>query len=224
MNVLKLTWAKFLLLAALIYLSAVALFNLKPVESVFNTMIIKLSDNVLSVVLLDAQIDVQTGKNDKKRFEPNIMQVNFSWTKEQIDKMTQKALEQKVENISVPHRFTKYYIYQFFTIPLILFFALFMATPFDSALTKLKIVMSGLLLLVILLWLKLFLLVLFSISNSRIGIYELGDTAMKILVKLASIWTMEVSILFVLLLWGILALPKSKLYHNFSRLFQVNTK
>ncbi len=217
-------WIKFLLIAASIYIVLIGLFNLRPVEGVFNTLVIQVSEAVLSSTLPDAQIDVVTGKSDEKRRDPNIMQVNFTWTQAQIDKMTQVALDKKIPNISVPHRFTKYYIYQFFSIPIILFFALFLATPIDSIAMKFRRTVIGLMILSVFLWLKLFILVLFSISNARIGIYELHDSTMQFLVSIVSSLTMGVSIVLVILLWGVLALPKSRLFHTLSRLFQAETK
>ncbi len=216
---LKSPLARFILIAGIIYFGSIAAFNLPPVEGVFNASILRVSEGILTVLLPDASIKVVTGKEDNGRRSPNVMQVNFSWTKEQINQMTQKALQEKVQNLTVPHRFTKYFIYQFFSIPLILFFALFLATPM-KLLDKMKAVLYGGIILFVFLWGKLFILVLFSISNTRIGIYELSASTMEILLKVASILTLGVSVILVIVLWGIFALPKSRMLDSFQQILK----
>lgn len=218
-SLLKSPWVKFLGIFVISYFVFVGLFNVEPIEAIVNTSYRSISQSFLTLMLPDAKIVAELGTQDGKR-DVNVMAVNFSWTQSLVDKMIERAKQQNITNISVPHRFVNYYLYQFFTVPFIFLLSLLIATP-QTAKNKIISIFLGMVILGAYLLTKLFMFVIFSISNVKIGIYELSHDYMLILQKMANVLTLGVSIILSLIIWGVISFRRSKLKEELLGIFNV---
>jgi len=214
---MKSPWIRFLGFFTLSYFAFVIMFNVPAFESIVNIFFRNTSELFLDTMLPDAKITATIGHENDKR-DVNVMAINFTWTPEMIERIVEEAKAHRIENISVPHRFVNYYLYQFFSVPLMFLLSLIFATPLPIK-DKIIALFIGFSSLWIFILVKLFLFVLFTISNAKIGIYELGESNMLALQKMANVLTLGVSILLAVVIWGLTSFRKSILFENIRSIF-----
>ncbi|MEP7196335.1 MAG: hypothetical protein ABI851_07420 [Saprospiraceae bacterium] len=134
-----------------------------------------------------------------------------------IQKAKEEARQSKQAYATLPTKSMELHLFEMFVVPLFFILSLFVATPIAWK-EKLKGLVISFVLLYAVILLKLLMLSLFEISNSRIGVYELGDSSMNLLSKVLGIFTLGLSLSLAFILWLIFGFRKSSFVDHFKLL------
>ena len=200
---------RFLGILLLGYFLLAGLFSWKPVQRTVHNTYRSISESVLSTAFPELKIKT-SGKDDANKPDISQMRIDFTWGKERVDKAIAEGRRQGLSDISVPHRNISYYLFRFFSVPLAFLLALILATPMSI---KRKTIggVSAIALLLAFLFYKLFYLTKFSISKSRIGLYELDFETMESMQRISGLMTMGLSIMICFFLWLVFLFRNSDL-------------
>ncbi len=177
------------------------------------TMLSQWIHTVLEMVYSDADFEVDP---EHSGTEARI-KIVFTWSESHIERAKAMALERGTKAISVPYHFIKFKPYLAFALPMILLWALILASPYAQLWKKVFDFVLLTIVLGLLLTLRIGLYTLFEMSNFRMGIYELSEGAMHWLNRVLEAWTLGVNVMMVLLVWIAWVVPRSLLWPEWRR-------
>ncbi len=200
----------------LTYLVLLICYQSSFVSSVINITIRDLSTSMVSTVLPSADISQQNLKGKSNGSSDMYLVYGNPYL---IQKAKEEAKTSGQAYASIPTKSLELHLFEMFVVPLFFLISLFIATPMVWK-EKLKAfgISTGLVLVFILI--KLVILVQFEISNARIGIYEFGDTGMKIMARCLSIFSLGFTLMLSFILWLAFGFRKSKFIQIFNTLFK----
>ncbi|MCC6815098.1 MAG: hypothetical protein IT267_01640 [Saprospiraceae bacterium] len=118
---------------------------------------------------------------------------------------------------TIPTRSLELHLFEMFVVPIFFILSIFIATPLRIK-EKLKGISITMVSIIIFILFKLCLLTLFEMSNARIGVYELGDSAMNFLSRLLGIFSLGFTLMLGFILWLIFGFRNSKFVEQFNAL------
>ena len=130
-----------------------------------------------------------------------------------------QAAKQEAKNsgqryATLPTKSLELHLFEMFIVPVLFLIGLYVATPMHWK-PKLMNLCIAFAILIIYLLFKIILLSLFEISNARIGVYELGDSAMQFLGKILGVFSLGLTITLAFVLWLIFGFRNSRLAEDF---------
>jgi hypothetical protein len=214
---------KFTLFFLLAYGLSVFLVSKVPGADSIYTLIRNSVGGVVGIALPSAQIESQvfsdpaTGKSDVSAMylvygNPVLMK-----------KTMEEALASGVTQVTLPTRSISFRLFEMFMVPLLFLVSIFIATPMNHKHRWMGLIWTLLILFVFLL-IRCVVISLFSISNDRIGVYELEDSSMKFLQTVISIFSLGFSMSLAFVLWLIFGFRHSVFIDMLQNIFKNQSK
>ncbi|NOT37761.1 MAG: hypothetical protein HOP11_10330 [Saprospiraceae bacterium] len=136
-----------------------------------------------------------------------------------IEKAKKEAKQSGQAYATIPTKSMELHLFEMFVVPVFFLISLFIATPLILK-EKMKGLLISLLIIFMFISIKLICLSTFEISNSRIGIYELGDSEMKTLSILLGVFSLGFTLMLSFILWLVFGFKKSNFVQIFNSLFK----
>lgn len=197
---------RFALLFVLCYSICLVLFQIRAVSNPFYTALKVLTTGCVSSLLPSAEISSQWKSRDGAGSDIYIVYGNPLL----IQAAKQEAKNAGQQYATLPTKSLELHLFEMFVVPVLFLIGLYVATPMNWK-PKLKNLSIAFAILLIYLLFKIMLLSLFEISNARIGVYELGDSAMQFLGKILGVFSLGLTITLAFVLWLILGFRNSRL-------------
>ena len=178
-------------------------------------------DAAVKAALPNAYIETQNYLDENKKTDPNLFYIIYG-NPIVINAEKEYATKKGWNEYSISTYSFQIYIFHMLTVPATFLISILLATPMPWR-SKFKSIGISLLLLFALIIGRCILITLFLISNAKIGIYTLSDSALNISEKLNTVLTLGFSIIFCFCLWLLFGLRKSLFasqFSNFIKSFQ----
>lgn len=213
------TILKFTLVFLLAYAFSVLVVTYVPGANGIYSLIRNSVETVVKLSLPSAHIESQvysdpaTGRSDASAMY--LVYGNPFLIKRAMD----EAKAGGVSQISLPTRSLTFKLFEMFLVPLLFLVSIFLATPMGN---RQRWKGMGLTLFILFLFLlsRCVVISLFGISNDRIGVYELGDSAMKFLQNLISVFSLGFSMSLAFVLWLIFGFRQSLFIDTLQKIFK----
>ena len=206
----QLSWLwKFLIIFALSYGALMFLVQLPGVDQGIHTFFRKTSEKFIATVMPKAYISSEPATEGSVTDHQTMLLVFGN--KETVQREIAEARRQRQAYVKVSTFSTRFFLFQFYTVPLIFFISLIIATPMPKWRSKLLSLLIGVAALMAFFLTKLYIFTLFTISKGNIGVYELGHEWTLRLRDLSSVLTLGFSIILAVFLWFLVAFRKSTL-------------
>ncbi len=195
------------------YLIGLGLLQISIISSPIYYFLRSLSTSMVSIALPSADISSQLIKG-KSASEIYLVYGNPIL----IERAKEEAKQSGQKYATIPTKSMEIHFFEMFIVPWLFIISLFMATAMSiKDKTKGLLISTGILILYTLI--KIIILTLFEISNSRIGVYEFGDSSMNILNILLGVFSLGFAITLGFVCWLIWGFRKSKLAESFRNFF-----
>ncbi|MBK6544216.1 MAG: hypothetical protein IPO78_10565 [Saprospiraceae bacterium] len=205
---------KFIGIIIATYAVIMLLLNVSFLEKPFNSIFRQSLESIVKLSFPDAYIETQDFLNAKQKSDPNVFYLVYG-NPEVIKAEADYAAKQNLSEYKISSYSSQFYIFQLFTVPLVFLISIFVATPIPFNKKFINLGFSILCFLVFI-YFKSYLLTLFSISNSQIGIYQLNDSSMAMLSRIISALTLGLSIILIFCIWLIFGFRNSVFYSQFN--------
>lgn len=195
---------RFLVLFFVSYGVIIFLFTTDALKPAVHGFYKNSSCNISSVLMSRADVISQFERQGNTVSYDRVV-VRVGANQKEIDRRIAEARRLGLSEIKNPVCDIPFKPFEFFTVPLVFVFSLVLVTPmgFKKKLISILLAVLGML---IFLWLKFYIQILFSINFVYpIGMYELGSTGRSILEFLSQAMTMGLSIMVGVVLWLILS-------------------
>jgi hypothetical protein len=190
---------KFVLIFIVSYGSFIYLFSLPSVQLFINRSFRTVVEFSVKQALPKAYIDTQEDQNTDAPFNPNIFYIIYG-NPEVIKAEKNFAEKQQLKEYTISTYSIQFYIFELFTVPVVFLISLFVATPLQWKILLRSILISMLILFALIIG-KCILLTLFMIANLKIGVYNLNETTLYIVYRVAMMLRLGLSIIVVFCLW-----------------------
>jgi hypothetical protein len=213
------TILKFTLLFLLAYGLSVLLVSKIPGGNGIYSLIRNAVGGVVGISLPSAHIESQvfsdpaTGKSD-----PSAMYLVYG-NPVLMKRTLDEARSGGVSQITLPTRSITFKLFEMFMVPLLFLISIFIATPMSNK-YRWKGLIWTLMILFVFLLMRCVAISLFSISNDRIGVYELEDSGMNILQNLISVFSLGFSMSMAFILWLTFGFRYSKFIDSLQDVFK----
>ncbi|MBK8451632.1 MAG: hypothetical protein IPL42_17090 [Saprospiraceae bacterium] len=205
---------KFIGIIIATYAVIMLLLNVSFLEKPFNSIFRQSLESIVKLSFPDAYIETQDFLNAKQKSDPNVFYLVYG-NPAVIKAEADYAAKQNLSEYKISSYSSQFYIFQLFTVPLVFLISIFVATPIPFNKKFINLGFSILCFLVFI-YFKSYLLTLFSISNSQIGIYQLNDSSMAMLSRIISALTLGLSIILIFCIWLIFGFRNSVFYSQFN--------
>jgi hypothetical protein len=207
--------AKFVVLFLVSYSVIIFIADLEPVKAIINNSFRSLVESSVKIALPDAFIETQDYFDKNRKSDINVFHLVYG-NPAVIKAETDLALKQKLKEYRISTYSINFYIFQMLTVPLVFLISLFISTPIDWK-TMVKSTGIGIVLLLLLILFKCILFSMYSIANSKIGIYEMSDSTLSFLNRTVVVLSLGFSVIYVFSLWLILGFRKSIFLTQFNQ-------